>query len=110
MILVPLPPHITTCCRAPLRGRQRLFRYNLCFRSGSFASLPDFSNLWMDLQPDAHREAELEARRLQELQEEEKRRREEQLEKARVRGRQALKREQLVQVVHADLLFCSHPC
>ncbi|XP_037828945.1 centrosomal protein of 295 kDa isoform X3 [Kryptolebias marmoratus] len=48
-------------------------------------------------QPDAHREAELEARRLQQLQKEEKRRREEQLEKARVRGRQALRREQLVQ-------------
>ncbi|XP_013871349.1 uncharacterized protein cep295 isoform X2 [Austrofundulus limnaeus] len=48
-------------------------------------------------QPDAHTEAELEARRLQELQEEEKRRREEQLERARVRGRQALRREQLVQ-------------
>ncbi|XP_037533826.1 centrosomal protein of 295 kDa [Nematolebias whitei] len=49
------------------------------------------------VQPDAHTEAELEARRLQELQKEEKRRREEQLEKARVRGRQALRREQLVQ-------------
>ncbi|XP_047450066.1 centrosomal protein of 295 kDa isoform X3 [Mugil cephalus] len=48
-------------------------------------------------QPDAHKEAELEARRLQDLQREEKRRREEQLEKARLRGRQALRREQLVQ-------------
>ncbi|XP_036977228.1 centrosomal protein of 295 kDa isoform X3 [Acanthopagrus latus] len=48
-------------------------------------------------QPDAHEGAELEARRLQELQREEKRRREEQLEKARLRGKQALKREHLVQ-------------
>ncbi|XP_030253003.1 centrosomal protein of 295 kDa isoform X2 [Sparus aurata] len=48
-------------------------------------------------QPDAHEEAELEARRLQELQREEKQRREEQLEKARLRGKQALKREHLVQ-------------
>lgn len=56
------------------------------------------SNLWIDLQPDAHKEAELEVRRLQDLQREEKRRREEQLEKARLRGRQALRREQLVQV------------
>lgn len=52
----------------------------------------------MCLQPDAHEGAELEARRLQELQREEKRRREEQLEKARLRGKQALKREHLVQV------------
>lgn len=56
------------------------------------------SNLWIRLQPDAHKEAELEVRRLQDLQREEKRRREEQLEKARLRGRQALRREQLVQV------------
>nr|XP_020479192.1 centrosomal protein of 295 kDa isoform X2 [Monopterus albus] len=48
-------------------------------------------------QPSAHEEAELEVRRLQDLQREEKRRREEQLEKARLRGKQALRREQLVQ-------------
>ncbi|XP_008424913.1 uncharacterized protein cep295 isoform X2 [Poecilia reticulata] len=48
-------------------------------------------------QPDARLEADLESRRLQELQREEERRREEQLEKARVRGRQALRREQLEQ-------------
>ncbi|XP_032413296.1 uncharacterized protein LOC116716568 isoform X4 [Xiphophorus hellerii] len=49
------------------------------------------------LQSDARLEADLESRRLQELQREEDRRREEQLEKARVRGRQALRREQLEQ-------------
>ncbi|KAK5621897.1 hypothetical protein CRENBAI_009155 [Crenichthys baileyi] len=49
------------------------------------------------VQPDAREEAELEARRLQDLQGEEQRRREEQLEKARLRGRQALRREQLMQ-------------
>ncbi|XP_070826236.1 uncharacterized protein cep295 [Chaetodon trifascialis] len=48
-------------------------------------------------QPDAHEGAELEVRRLQDLQKEEKRRREEQLEKARLRGKQALRRELLVQ-------------
>ncbi|KAM9317908.1 uncharacterized protein cep295 isoform 2-T2 [Pholidichthys leucotaenia] len=48
-------------------------------------------------QPDAREKAELEVRRLQELQEEEQRRREEQKEKAHLRGRQALRREQLVQ-------------
>lgn len=48
-------------------------------------------------QPDAREEADLEARRLQDRQREEQRRREEQLEKARLRGRQALRREQLVQ-------------
>ncbi|KAM4590280.1 uncharacterized protein cep295 [Fundulus diaphanus] len=48
-------------------------------------------------QPDAREEADLEARRLEELQGEERRRREEQLEKARLRGRQALRREQLIQ-------------
>ncbi|GAA6223572.1 centrosomal protein of 295 kDa [Lates japonicus] len=48
-------------------------------------------------QLNAHEEAELEVRRLQDLQREEKRRREEQLEKARLRGKQALRREQLVQ-------------
>lgn len=60
--------------------------------------LSELSNLYVCLQPDAHEEAELEARRLQELQREEKQRREEQLEKARLRGKQALKREHLVQV------------
>lgn len=40
----------------------------------------------------------MEARRLQDLQKEERRRREEQLEKARLRGKQALRKEQLVQV------------
>ncbi|XP_047247380.1 uncharacterized protein cep295 isoform X2 [Girardinichthys multiradiatus] len=49
------------------------------------------------VQPDAREEAEVEARRLQDLQGEEQRRREEQLEKARLRGRQALRREQLIQ-------------
>ncbi|XP_045929282.1 centrosomal protein of 295 kDa isoform X2 [Micropterus dolomieu] len=48
-------------------------------------------------QPNAHEGAEMEARRLQDLQREEKRRREEQLEKARLRGKQALRREHLVQ-------------
>uniref|UniRef100_A0A3B5QT89 Centrosomal protein 295 n=1 Tax=Xiphophorus maculatus TaxID=8083 RepID=A0A3B5QT89_XIPMA len=55
------------------------------------------SKLWSSLQSDARLEADLESRRLQELQREEDRRREEQLEKARVRGRQALRREQLEQ-------------
>ncbi|XP_051813514.1 centrosomal protein of 295 kDa isoform X2 [Acanthochromis polyacanthus] len=48
-------------------------------------------------QPNAREEAELEVKRLHDLQREEKRRREEQLEKARLRGREALRREQLVQ-------------
>ncbi|XP_070685424.1 centrosomal protein of 295 kDa [Pempheris klunzingeri] len=48
-------------------------------------------------QPSAHEGAEREARRLQDLQREEGRRREEQLEKARLRGNQALRREHLVQ-------------
>ncbi|KAM7412571.1 hypothetical protein PAMA_020110 [Pampus argenteus] len=48
-------------------------------------------------QPNAHEEAELEVKRLQDLQREEERRREEQLEKARLRGKQALRKEQLVQ-------------
>ncbi|XP_008281294.1 uncharacterized protein cep295 [Stegastes partitus] len=48
-------------------------------------------------QPNAHEEAELEVKRLHDLQREEKRKREEQLEKARLRGREALRREQLVQ-------------
>ncbi|XP_038140781.1 uncharacterized protein cep295 isoform X3 [Cyprinodon tularosa] len=49
------------------------------------------------VQPDARQEAELEARRLQDLQREDKRRREEQLEKARLRGMEALRREKLAQ-------------
>ncbi|XP_065816078.1 centrosomal protein of 295 kDa [Labrus bergylta] len=49
------------------------------------------------MQPDAHEGAELEVRRLQDLQREEQRRREEQLEKARLRGKQALRKEHLVQ-------------
>ncbi|XP_044209509.1 centrosomal protein of 295 kDa [Thunnus albacares] len=48
-------------------------------------------------QPNAHEGAELEVRRLQDLQRDEERKREEQLEKARLRGKQALRREQLVQ-------------
>ncbi|XP_062241675.1 centrosomal protein of 295 kDa isoform X2 [Platichthys flesus] len=48
-------------------------------------------------QMNAHEAAELEAMRRQELQRDELRRRGEQLEKARARGRQALRREQLVQ-------------
>ncbi|KAI9536922.1 hypothetical protein NQZ68_030146 [Dissostichus eleginoides] len=46
-------------------------------------------------QPSAHEGAELEVRRLQDLKKEEMRRREEQLEKARLRGKQALRREHL---------------
>ncbi|KAM6987529.1 uncharacterized protein cep295 [Tautogolabrus adspersus] len=49
------------------------------------------------MQPNAHEGAELEVRRLQDLQREEQRRREEQLEKARLRGKQALRKEHLVQ-------------
>uniref|UniRef100_UPI0037E8AC82 centrosomal protein of 295 kDa n=1 Tax=Semicossyphus pulcher TaxID=241346 RepID=UPI0037E8AC82 len=49
------------------------------------------------MQPNAHEGAELEVRRLQDVQREEQRRREEQLEKARLRGKQALRREHLVQ-------------
>nr|XP_033952631.1 centrosomal protein of 295 kDa isoform X3 [Pseudochaenichthys georgianus] len=48
-------------------------------------------------QPSAHEGAELEARRLQDLKKEDTRRREEQLEKARLRGKQALRREHLEQ-------------
>nr|XP_046245960.1 centrosomal protein of 295 kDa [Scatophagus argus] len=48
-------------------------------------------------QPNANEGAELEVRRLEELQKEEEMRREEQLEKARLRGIQALRREHLVQ-------------
>lgn len=62
--------------------------------------LAELSNLFMSPQPKAQEGAELEVRRLQELQREEKRRREEQLEKARLRGMQALRREHLAQVQH----------
>ncbi|KAM8905077.1 uncharacterized protein cep295 isoform 2-T2 [Spinachia spinachia] len=48
-------------------------------------------------QPNAHEGAELEVRRLQDLERGEKQKREEQLEKARLRGKEALKREHLVQ-------------
>ncbi|KAK5905339.1 hypothetical protein CesoFtcFv8_006814 [Champsocephalus esox] len=48
-------------------------------------------------QPSAHEGAELEVRRLQDLKKEDMRRREEQLEKARLRGKQALRREHLEQ-------------
>ncbi|XP_075892081.1 centrosomal protein 295 isoform X3 [Nelusetta ayraudi] len=48
-------------------------------------------------EPTAQEGAELEVRRLEELQEEEKRRRREQLEKARHRGMQAMRREHLTQ-------------
>ncbi|XP_027135702.1 centrosomal protein of 295 kDa isoform X2 [Larimichthys crocea] len=59
-------------------------------------------------QPNAHEEAELEARRMQDLQREEKQRREEQLEKARLRGKQALRREHLVQDRERLLLELEH--
>ncbi|XP_056297464.1 uncharacterized protein cep295 isoform X2 [Pseudoliparis swirei] len=48
-------------------------------------------------QLNAHEGAELEVRRLQDLQREEKRRKEEQLEKARLRGKEALRREHVIQ-------------
>ncbi|CAI5692647.1 unnamed protein product [Oreochromis niloticus] len=48
-------------------------------------------------QPNAHEEAELHAKRKQDWETEEMRRREEQLEKAHLRGRQALRKEQLMQ-------------
>ncbi|XP_062275908.1 centrosomal protein of 295 kDa [Scomber scombrus] len=48
-------------------------------------------------QRNAHEGAELEGRRLQDLQREEETKREEQLEKAHLRGKQALRREQLTQ-------------
>jgi len=56
------------------------------------------SNLCTCLQLNAHEGAELEVRRLQDLQREEKRRKEEQLEKARLRGKEALRREHVIQV------------
>lgn len=65
--------------------------------------LSELCNLDMCRQPNACEEAELEVRRLQDLEMEETRRREEQLEKARVRGRQALRREQLVQVSNEQI-------
>lgn len=49
-------------------------------------------------QPNAHEEAEVELKRMQDLELEEMRRREEQLEKAHLRGKQALRREHLEQV------------
>uniref|UniRef100_A0A1A8JVF2 Uncharacterized protein n=1 Tax=Nothobranchius kuhntae TaxID=321403 RepID=A0A1A8JVF2_NOTKU len=60
------------------------------------------------IQINAHEEAQLEARRLQGLQEEETRRREEQVEKARLRGRQALRREHLVQARERFLVELEH--
>ncbi|XP_026185651.1 centrosomal protein of 295 kDa isoform X1 [Mastacembelus armatus] len=59
-------------------------------------------------QPSAHEGAELEARRLQDLEREEKRRREEQLEKARLRGNQALRKERLVQDCEHLLVELEH--
>lgn len=52
----------------------------------------------MCLQPNAHEEAEVQLERLQQLEMERMRKREEQLEKALLRGKQALKREHLEQV------------
>lgn len=49
-------------------------------------------------QPNAHEEAEVELERLQQMEMEKMRRREEQLEKAHLRGKQALRREHLEQV------------
>lgn len=49
-------------------------------------------------QPSAHEGAEVEERRLQELERDENRRREEQFEKALLRGKQALRREHLEKV------------
>ena len=61
--------------------------------------------MFMCRQPDAHEGAELEVRRLQDSQREDTRRREEQFEKARLRGKEALRREHLVQVCHLNILF-----
>lgn len=52
----------------------------------------------MCLQPNAHEEAEVELVRLQQMEMEKMRRRAEQLEKAHLRGKQALRREHLEQV------------
>lgn len=52
----------------------------------------------MCLQPNAHEEAEVELERQQLMEMEKMRRREEQLEKAYLRGKQALRREHLEQV------------
>lgn len=52
----------------------------------------------MCLQPNAQEEAENEVRKLGELQEEEKRKRREQLEKARHRGMEAMRRKHLTEV------------
>lgn len=50
------------------------------------------------LQPNAHEEAEVQLKRLQDMDVAQLRRREEQLEKAHLRGKQALRREHLEQV------------
>lgn len=52
----------------------------------------------MCLQPSALEEAEVELERLQQMEMEKMRRKEEQLEKAHLRGKQALRREHLEQV------------
>lgn len=57
-----------------------------------------YYSMYIGLQLNAQEGAELEVRRLEELQKEEKRRREGQLEKARLRGMQAMRREHLTQV------------
>lgn len=68
--------------------------------------------IYICLQPNAQEGAELEVRRLEELQKEEKRRREEQLEKARLRGMQAMRREHLtqVQIPQRQKDFCERKC
>lgn len=60
--------------------------------------LAESSNLHMCLQPSVHEGAELEMRRLQELQKEDQKKREEHLEKARLRGKRALRMEHLEKV------------
>lgn len=57
-----------------------------------------YYSMYICLQPNAQEAAELEVRRLEELQKEEEKRREEQLEKVRLRGMQAMRREHLTQV------------
>lgn len=52
----------------------------------------------MCLQPNAQEEAEVQLKRLQDMDVVQMRRREEQLEKAHLRGKQALRREHLEQV------------
>lgn len=63
----------------------------------------------MCLQPNAHEEAEVELERLQQMEMEKMRRREEQLEKAHIRGKQALRREHLEQVDLPKWKKKSHP-